>query len=75
MEADVYQPGPGDRYNAQVVTKLLNNYRSHSAILKQPNDLFYNSELRVSGAAWAAAVVMLIIIVITLFTYSWSVFM
>ncbi|MPC69617.1 putative helicase mov-10-B.1 [Portunus trituberculatus] len=47
MESAPYQPQPGQGFNAQVVTKLLNNYRSHAAILKEPNDIFYNSELKV----------------------------
>ncbi|NXW65113.1 SDE3 helicase, partial [Eurystomus gularis] len=34
-------------YNPQFVTKLLWNYRSHEAILKIPNELFYDSELKV----------------------------
>ncbi|KFO09003.1 Putative helicase MOV-10, partial [Balearica regulorum gibbericeps] len=33
-------------YNPQFVTKLLWNYRSHEAILKIPNELFYDSELK-----------------------------
>ncbi|NXV78175.1 SDE3 helicase, partial [Atlantisia rogersi] len=33
-------------YNPQFVTKLLWNYRSHESILRIPNELFYNSELR-----------------------------
>ncbi|NXS62137.1 SDE3 helicase, partial [Brachypteracias leptosomus] len=34
-------------YNPQFVTKLLWNYRSHEAILRIPNELFYDSELKV----------------------------
>ncbi|NXQ88794.1 M10L1 helicase, partial [Nyctibius grandis] len=33
-------------YNPQFVTKLLWNYRSHEAILRIPNELFYDSELK-----------------------------
>ncbi|XP_072212162.1 helicase MOV-10 isoform X1 [Excalfactoria chinensis] len=33
-------------YNPQFVTKLLWNYRSHKAILKVPNELFYDNELK-----------------------------
>ncbi|XP_027602069.1 helicase MOV-10 [Pipra filicauda] len=33
-------------YDPQFVTKLLWNYRSHEAILKIPNELFYDSELK-----------------------------
>nr|XP_014347304.1 PREDICTED: putative helicase MOV-10 [Latimeria chalumnae] len=35
-----------ERYNPQFVTKLLRNYRSHPAILKMPNELFYERELQ-----------------------------
>ncbi|XP_060724073.1 putative helicase mov-10-B.1 [Tachysurus vachellii] len=34
-------------YNSCFVTKLLRNYRSHPAILKIPNELFYENELQV----------------------------
>ncbi|XP_026223832.1 putative helicase mov-10-B.2 [Anabas testudineus] len=34
------------RYNTRFVTKLLRNYRSHPAILKIPNELFYKGELQ-----------------------------
>ncbi|NXA05303.1 SDE3 helicase, partial [Sapayoa aenigma] len=34
-------------YNAQFVTKLLWNYRSHETILRIPNELFYDNELKV----------------------------
>ncbi|NXE92816.1 SDE3 helicase, partial [Menura novaehollandiae] len=34
-------------YNPQFITKLLWNYRSHKAILRIPNELFYDSELKV----------------------------
>ncbi|OXB73648.1 UNVERIFIED_CONTAM: hypothetical protein H355_017070 [Colinus virginianus] len=33
-------------YNPQFVTKLLWNYRSHEAILRVPNELFYDNELK-----------------------------
>lgn len=35
------------RYDSRFVTKLLQNYRSHPAILKIPNELFYENELQV----------------------------
>uniref|UniRef100_A0A3P9KB63 RNA helicase n=1 Tax=Oryzias latipes TaxID=8090 RepID=A0A3P9KB63_ORYLA len=41
----LYQKNEGD-YNKRFVTKLLRNYRSHPAILKIPNDLFYDGELQ-----------------------------
>ncbi|NXL73862.1 SDE3 helicase, partial [Leptocoma aspasia] len=34
-------------YNPQFITKLLWNYRSHEAILRIPNELFYDNELKV----------------------------
>ncbi|TKS77630.1 putative helicase mov-10-B.2 [Collichthys lucidus] len=34
-------------FNTHFVTKLLKNYRSHPAILKIPNELFYDGELQV----------------------------
>ena len=34
-----------EAYNNQMITKLVRNYRSHPAIIKVPNDLFYNDEL------------------------------
>lgn len=38
---------PEDAYDKRVLTKLLNNYRSHKAILQMPNEMFYDSELLV----------------------------
>ncbi|NWH79231.1 M10L1 helicase, partial [Piaya cayana] len=35
-----------DGYDPQFVTKLLWNYRSHEAILRVPNELFYDNELK-----------------------------
>ncbi|XP_077429525.1 putative helicase mov-10-B.1 [Vanacampus margaritifer] len=35
-----------DGFNDLFVTKLLRNYRSHPAILKVPNELFYDGELQ-----------------------------
>ncbi|XP_022081467.1 putative helicase MOV-10 isoform X2 [Acanthaster planci] len=35
------------RYDSRVLTKLLRNYRSHPAILKLPNQMFYENELEV----------------------------
>ncbi|KAK2851431.1 hypothetical protein Q5P01_007707 [Channa striata] len=42
----VYQKDQGV-FNNCFVTKLLRNYRSHPAILKIPNELFYDGELQV----------------------------
>uniref|UniRef100_A0A665U5F6 RNA helicase n=1 Tax=Echeneis naucrates TaxID=173247 RepID=A0A665U5F6_ECHNA len=40
----VYQKKDG-KFNNHFVTKLLRNYRSHPAILKIPNEMFYDNEL------------------------------
>nr|XP_046252029.1 putative helicase mov-10-B.1 isoform X1 [Scatophagus argus] len=42
----LYQKNEG-MFNNRFVTKLLHNYRSHPAILKIPNELFYDGELQV----------------------------
>jgi len=42
----IYQRVDG-KLNPQVLTKLVDNFRSHPAILKVPNELFYESELKV----------------------------
>ncbi|XP_045165133.2 putative helicase MOV-10 [Mercenaria mercenaria] len=46
---DLYLPsgdeGGHKSYDVRVITKLLNNYRSHPAILKLPNEIFYDNEL------------------------------
>ncbi|NXT96031.1 SDE3 helicase, partial [Anhinga rufa] len=41
----LYERSSGE-YDPQFVTKLLWNYRSHEAILRVPNELFYDSELK-----------------------------
>ena len=37
----------GEIYDSRVLTKLIRNYRSHPAILKLPNEMFYDNELQV----------------------------
>uniref|UniRef100_A0A7N6FEU8 RNA helicase n=1 Tax=Anabas testudineus TaxID=64144 RepID=A0A7N6FEU8_ANATE len=39
-------------FDTRFVTKLLRNYRSHPAILKIPNELFYENELQVFADQW-----------------------
>ncbi|XP_044071008.1 putative helicase mov-10-B.1 isoform X2 [Siniperca chuatsi] len=39
-------------FDTRFVTKLLRNYRSHVAILKIPNELFYENELQVFADQW-----------------------
>ncbi|KAK7102225.1 putative helicase mov-10-B.1 isoform X2 [Littorina saxatilis] len=44
-------PGPQDGlyYDPLLITKLIRNYRSHETILRVPNHLFYNNELKACG--------------------------
>eukprot|EP01119_Soliformovum_irregulare_P014645 TRINITY_DN4012_c0_g1_i1.p1 TRINITY_DN4012_c0_g1~~TRINITY_DN4012_c0_g1_i1.p1 ORF type:complete len:993 (-),score=355.42 TRINITY_DN4012_c0_g1_i1:67-3045(-) len=53
FQHEIYEPNEIFRkfgnYNPAHITKLVENYRSHSQILKIPSDLFYNSELIASG--------------------------
>lgn len=46
MEFDLYKPNAEtQQFNETMITKLLENYRTHGGILKIANDLFYNGEL------------------------------
>ncbi|KAK2465578.1 hypothetical protein APHAL10511_002470 [Amanita phalloides] len=47
MEREAYDIA---NHSGVTVMKLLNNYRSHPAILKFPNDQFYNGELRAKAS-------------------------
>lgn len=50
MSMPLYSKKPDtNRYDGNVLTKLVLNYRSHPAILKVPNDLFYDGELQPVG--------------------------
>ncbi|XP_055547329.1 putative helicase MOV-10 isoform X2 [Wyeomyia smithii] len=57
MNHDVYRKKPTGEYNPLVMTKLLDNYRSHRYMLEFPNYAFYEGDLRSqapSGATdWA----------------------
>ncbi|GJQ87580.1 hypothetical protein Trydic_g17422 [Trypoxylus dichotomus] len=46
---ELYKKNPDGKYNPMVLTKLLNNYRSHPSILHLPNTLFYEKELIAKG--------------------------
>ncbi|KAG8267708.1 Helicase MOV-10, partial [Homalodisca vitripennis] len=46
---DLYKKDPASGYNNQYLTKLVQNYRSHPAILRIPNRLFYDNELEIKG--------------------------
>ncbi|XP_070704660.1 putative helicase mov-10-B.1 [Pempheris klunzingeri] len=49
----LYQKSPDSgHFDTRFVTKLLRNYRSHAAILKIPNELFYENELQVFADQW-----------------------
>lgn len=37
-------------YNPKYITQLVQNYRSHAAILKTPNELFYDNQLQASAS-------------------------
>lgn len=40
-----YARGPRGDFNSDLLTKLVNNYRSHRAIIEIPKQLFYDNEL------------------------------
>lgn len=48
FEMPFYQRNPNtDQYNPMYMAQLVKNYRSHSAILAIPNQLFYENRLEV----------------------------
>lgn len=49
MNCEPYARNPDKVYDSRVITKLLQNYRSHPAILDQPNQMFYDNELIASA--------------------------
>lgn len=49
MRIDLYKKNNDGKYDSRYVTKLLNNYRSHPAILEIPSKLFYDGELNPMG--------------------------
>ncbi|KAI4888968.1 hypothetical protein NFI96_014931, partial [Prochilodus magdalenae] len=49
----LYQKGEAG-FNTRYVTKLLRNYRSHRAILKVPNEMFYDGELQPCADEYSA---------------------
>ncbi len=43
---DIYKRDPiTNQYNPKVLTKLIQNYRSHPAIIQISNQMFYDNEL------------------------------
>lgn len=46
---DVYSRGDDGQYPADLLVKLVRTYRSHPAILKLPNEMFYDNELLACG--------------------------
>lgn len=48
----IYKRDPiTDKYNQMYITQLVNNYRSHPAILHIPNTLFYENKLQAKASA------------------------
>lgn len=46
MDMDIYKRDPiTKKYNPKVLTKLIQNYRSHPAIIQISNQMFYDNEL------------------------------
>lgn len=43
---NAYSRDPLGSYDSDLLTKLLNNYRSHKNIIEIPNQLFYDNELK-----------------------------
>lgn len=46
---EIYKKCQEGKYDPNFLTKLVQNYRSHEAILRIPNELFYDSELEICG--------------------------
>jgi len=46
MEFPMYESKKKVGYNPMIITKLLDNYRSHKDLLTIPNEIFYKGELR-----------------------------
>ena len=49
MTTDLYKPDSNGKYDVRYISKLVDNYRSHAALLKIPNKLFYESQLVAKG--------------------------
>ncbi|XP_033218427.1 putative helicase MOV-10 [Belonocnema kinseyi] len=45
----LYQKDKDGKYNSNILTKLVKNYRNHETILRVPNQLFYDNELESCG--------------------------
>eukprot|EP00957_Ditylum_brightwellii_P205986 15346285-Ditylum_brightwellii.AAC.1 len=48
-----YERGDDGTFRPSLITKLVQNYRSHPAILKLPNEMFYDNELQQCGDHFA----------------------
>ncbi|PFX17671.1 putative helicase MOV-10 [Stylophora pistillata] len=46
MSCNTYRREPDKGYNPNLLTKLVNNYRSHRDIIEIPKQLFYDNELK-----------------------------
>jgi len=52
-KCDLYKKDEGRKvYNPAVLTKLVQNFRSHKTILELPNSKFYDMELQVNVPAY-----------------------
>ena len=49
MKLDLYSKNSKSKYDRNYITKLLRNYRSHAAIIRTSNELFYDNELIASN--------------------------
>lgn len=51
MNLEMYQKSPfTNKYNPNVLTKLIKNYRSHAFIIKIPNAILYEGEMIAAGS-------------------------
>ncbi|OXU23365.1 hypothetical protein TSAR_012472 [Trichomalopsis sarcophagae] len=49
MDCEPYRKNEHGQYNPSYITKLIRNYRSHPAIIRVSNELFYDNELIACG--------------------------
>lgn len=49
MKTPLYRRRNAGKLNERVITKLIRNFRTNAAILKLPNELFYENELEYHG--------------------------
>lgn len=49
MKRELYEKLNNNAYNSDYITKLVRNYRSHPAIIRTSNELYYDNELIACG--------------------------